>query len=451
MINKLFLKLRKEDRLRLIVQRLPVFLKRFIRFTLDKKFRKYNSLFGLPECYVKWIAPNLSFYVYWLAWPLYFLLMKKRVSFLVNIISHSVGHVSAELDWFFRRLYLGEIESGRRYVVVWPQSEVAYGAVKIFGKRFYKFISNDILYMFLLPLTMKYTALRLDCSLSAVDNYSVRIKNYGMKILPIFKLGYRPFEEVLGRWVDYFAAREKTNEVNPLKILKSISPALKKFLGKASKKYAVIQIKDVAGNGTAIPTDPVSYLTTIKYLLEEGCSVVFAGREKMPKSFSALGVINYAESEIACFQYDCELIQNAEFVLSSASGFSMVADTCDVPLVCAGQWAPAYLPPGRFTVNVPTLFIDNNKNFRPLVKQVNFFYECRNSNSSILSSLSITTRAPSQIEILEATKEALRLKHDFKPRTGLQIKFQELGNSSTLAVSQSRVSQYFIEKYELLL
>jgi hypothetical protein len=449
MINKLLSKLKKEDKLRLIVRRLPVFLKRFIRFTLDKKFRNYNSLFGLSECYVKWVAPNLSFYIYWLAWPLYFVFMKKRVSFLVNTHSHSVGHVSAELDWFFRRLYLGELESDRRYVVVWPQSEVAYGAVKIFGKRFYKFISNDILYMLLLPLTMRYAALRTDCSLSMVDNSSARTRNYGTKIFPIFKLGYRPFEEVVGKWAENLVVRGKTNEVTPLKIFESISPMLKKFLGKASKKYAVIQIKDVAVNGTATPTDPVSYLATIKYLLEEGYGVVFAGREIMPKSFSDLNVINYSESEIACFQYDCELVQNAEFVLSSASGFSMLADVLDVPLVCAGQWALAYLLPGRFTVNVPTLFIDNNKNFWPLVEQVKFFYERRDSYSPILSS--ITTRSPSQLEILEATKEVLRLKHDFKPRTGLQIKFQELGNSLNLAVSQSRISQYFIEKHALLI
>lgn len=449
MTSNFISRLKRNEKLRAIARKLPEDLRHSIFYVFYGKFRKYNSILGVPRFYKEWVAPNLSFYIYWLAWPIAFILKRRKISFLVNNISNSPGHVSCELDNFFRNLYLGKLDASKRYAVVWPCSEVAHGAKEIYSKKFVNFTVSDVLYAAILPLTMRYSELRTDCSLSGVDESLLNCKKYVTNLLPILKQGVRPYEDVWKRYFDYFLIRAQTNGFTPLKIGGLVSSELNEFLGDAKKKYALIQIKTHAVNATATPTDPYSYVETIEYLTREGFKVVFAGRETMPNQFKDLGVMNYAESEIASFRHDLELVQNAKFVLSSGSGFGMMPDTMEIPLVYANQWSFACPAPGRYTVTLPALFRDSSGQLWSFKDQIAYFYDRKDSVSPIPSALNV--RPASALEILEATKEAINLGQDFKPKTELQKNFQALRKTAPLAVAESRVSQHFIEKFRCLM
>lgn len=449
MASNFLSRLKNNRKLLAIARKLPQTLKQLIYFTFDAKFRRYNSIVGVPRFYKEWVAPNLSFYVYWLGWPIVLILKYTKISFLVNNISNSPGHVSSELDYFLRSLHLGRLDASKRYVVIWPRSEVAHGAKAIYRGKFANFIVSDVLYAVTLPLTMRYPELRTDCSLSAVDESLLRCKKYGFNLLPLLRQEVRPFEEIWKRYFAYFLVRSQTSGLTPMKNCEPMSSELREFLGEAKNKYALIQIKTHAVNATATPTDPYSYVETIKYLMTEGIKIVFAGREAMPNQFKELGVLNYAESKIASFQHDLELVQNANFVLSSASGFGWLVDTMGIPLVYANQWSFACPAPGRYTVMVPALFRDSTGQPWSFKDQISYFYDRKDSVSPIPSSSNV--RSASALEILKATKEAMDLGQSFKPKTVLQQNFQTVRKTAPLAVAESRVSQHFIEKFKCLM
>src|SRR5438876_5698956 len=116
MASKLISRVKEDRKLLAIARKLPEELTHLILYILDKKFRKYNSVFGVSRFYKEWIAPNLSYYVYWLARPIALILKQKKISFFVSNISHSPGQVSLEFDYFFKNLYVGKLEDSTRYV-----------------------------------------------------------------------------------------------------------------------------------------------------------------------------------------------------------------------------------------------------------------------------------------------------------------------------------------------
>lgn len=121
----------------------PVFIIHLLRFTIEQKYRSNHSFLRVPKLYVNWIAPNVAVYLSWILWPVYIVMKKSRLNFLVNNISVSPGHVVCELGWFFRRIEVGELPRDRRYVVVWPRSEVSCYAAEVYRDRFYAFIASD--------------------------------------------------------------------------------------------------------------------------------------------------------------------------------------------------------------------------------------------------------------------------------------------------------------------
>jgi len=215
---------------------------------------------------------------------------------------------------------------------------------------------------------------------------------------------------------------------------------------KNSKKYVVIQIKDIVGNGTAKSIDPYSYVDSIVFFQAAGYKIIFAGREKMPELFSDFDVINYSEWQFSSFFYDLQLVYNAELVISSASGFSYLADTMQIPLVYTNQWNFVCPPAGLYTVIVPTLFMHNQDKPWKFTDQIDYFYQRKDSNTAIPESLN--PRNASSAEILEGAKEALALKRQFKAMSSLQKDFHALFPTTPLEMADSRISQFFIEKFK---
>lgn len=432
----------------------PDFIIHLLQFTIERKYRSNHSFFRVPKFYVNWIAPNVAVYLSWILWPAYIIMKKYKLNFLINNISNSPGHVICELDWFFRRIEAGELSCDQRYVVVWPRSEVSRYAAEVYKDRFYVFIASDFVYCLLLPLIMRYADITVDCGISV---FNLTLQKYqGVKASKITRINRmiprilpRPYVDVWSRISSYYSLRVRTHEFYPMKPRNVMSIDLSNFLGKAVTKYAVIQIKTFAVNATAVVTDPSTYLEAIKFLKDKGYTLVFAGREEMPEEFQFFGMLNYAEWDKANFRYDLELIAESNFVLSSGSGFTMFADTMDIPLVASNSWHLAVLQPSRFCVTVPTLLNGEDGNLMRFRDQIDLFYSRGESNSPPPQSMK--PRVAASDEILEATKEALSLKECFHSRSKLQDQFKVLKQGSPLFVAESRISQHFIERFKYLL
>uniref|UniRef100_UPI0040475335 TIGR04372 family glycosyltransferase n=1 Tax=Bacteroidota TaxID=976 RepID=UPI0040475335 len=434
-----------KEELIVIVRKFPFFIKHTIHFILEKKFRRYHNFFKIPDIYVKWVAPNLAFYVYWIFYPFFYLLRKKNIFILINNISNSPGHVILELDYCLRATKLNNGSNINKYCVIWPRSEVAHGAEVAYGKYFSKFYVSDLLYIFILPFVIRFELLGVDFSLSNQNKSLSNCQNLGFRFLPILKEGQREFDMIFEKICFYYDLWQKTSGFFTMKTDIPMDLVLSEFLGGDSKDYSVIQIKDIAGNGTAEPTDPNSYLDVIGFFQKSGYKVIFAGREKMPDVFKEYGVINYSEWDKSSFLYDLQLIENASIVVSSASGFGNIPAAMEIPVVYTNQWAFNSPASGRFTVTIPALFRNQFNEPWKFVDQIKYFYDRNDSNSAVPKCLN--ARNAEGIEILEAVKEALDLKNDFKLKSELQCKFQSLFPGTPLAFAESRISQHFIEKF----
>ncbi len=205
-------------------------------------------------------------------------------------------------------------------------------------------------------------------------------------------------------------------------------------------KIAVIQIKTIAITGTALPTDPETYIDTINYLKNNDYFIVFAGREKMPKIFYSYDVFNYSESNYANFYNDLLLIKFASIIISSASGFANIAATFNKPLVYSNQWNFVCPPAGNKTITVPCLFRYNNGVEWKFKDQIDYFKSIQDHNTKIPEALN--PRNANGIEILNSLLEVLNL--DNESISIEQNLFKNLFKNYPIYYSQSQVSKYFL-------
>jgi putative glycosyltransferase (TIGR04372 family) len=432
----------------------PNFIIHLILFVTEKRYRDNHSLLGVPRLYFKWIAPNVAVYFSWILSPAYLKIKKANLFFLINNISFSPGHVVSELDWFFRRIEIGELPSDRHYVVIWPRSEVARYTRDVYRGRFHAFIVSDFMYCVLLPIIMRYPDITVDCGLSTMNltlgkhqsekSCAIARKNrLSARILP------RSYMEVWDRHASCYALKGRAQGFNPMKPGDSMSVELAEFLGESVAKYAVIHIKTQAYNATAVETDPLTYLRAIALLVNEGYGIVFAGREQMPEIFQSLGVLNFAEWKKANFRYDLELIAGSGFVLSAGSGFGMLPATMDIPMVYCNSWHLVTPLHSHLSVTLPTLLHGEDGDLMRFCDQIDFFYSRGESGSPPPQFMK--PRNATSTEILEAVKEALSLKKCFCNPSSLQNQYKSLRPGSPLFVAESRISQYFIEHFKNLL
>lgn len=454
-MKAIYLRLKSNAKLKeFVVAYSPQFIIHFVLYCFDSKTRMFSAPIQVPTWYESWLAPKIAMYFCWLLWPLYNFFKWQNFIFIINNISTSPGHMAVELDWMLRDIaYKGEVESNR-YIVIWPQSEVAHGAAKEYASNtFPTYIVSTFLYIVALPFFMRFEDLVRDYGLSSQELHKIRknhSKNY-MKISQI-KSSTREFSEVWLRYQAYYLLRNITSDNFPLKQNFEMDDELRDFIGIENiEKYALIQIKTSIVNGTLLPTDPSTYVPAINFLKESGCKLIFIGREKMPSIFKEQGLINYSEWCGSTFSRDLQLVAKARLGITSASGFANLFDLMRIPLVYSNQWNFLCPPPGRSTVFLPTLLGDSfTQKLWPFRKQIEFFYQERRSDFSGGVPLELIVQNVSGFELLEATKEALALENNYVEKSQLQKKFQLESGNSILSLLESRISQNFIEKYEML-
>jgi putative glycosyltransferase (TIGR04372 family) len=437
----------KIEKLKSIVRRLPLPIKHSIHYVLEPKFRKYNNFFRPPKGVKNFAAHNAAYYLYWVSYPLYLYLRSRDYKFLINNISNSPGQIVPELDYLLRRHRSG---SKKKFIAIWPRSEVAMGAKIAYEKYFYKIIISDILFALILPFLIRFNKITVDSANSLVDVSFSSAKVNSILGAPFYTMGQRSFEDAWAIAAEYNKLKGEQEDYLPIAEIdspeyRSTHQVLLSIIG--HKEYAVIQLKDVAGNGTALAIDPVTYVASIKYLKSIGLNIVFGGREKMPNLFKEFGVINYSEDLKNNFYMDLILVKNAKIVISSASGFGNLPGAMNIPLVYANQWNFICPAPGKFTVLVPALF--KNNNLWKFNEQIDYFYKRRDSNTKISNNIGVVNA--SEADILSAVKEALLLKDDFIRESYLQEKFRQKTKGTPFYHLDSRISKSFIEKYSELM
>ena len=407
-------------------------IRRIFRSCTDSSFRSNWGFCHPPAGWHENISPVLARQIYWIFRPLAQFFKSKNYLFSINNTSTSTGHVYAELDYALRQHYLGIIPRDSIVIFLWPKSPIANGFSRAILPHNFKLILNGFGHILIYPLLLRYKFLSFDSGLSDT--------NHGMNHTAADRLSYK---KVYEKYRSYHHLIGLTSGYYPLKSFQpeGIPENLKNFIG--SERYVVLQIKDTAGNASFKPTDPESYVAVISKLRATDVKVIFAGREKMPTRFSQLGVLDYANSKVATPTNDFFLVRGATAVLSSGSGFSMIADTLGVPILIVNVWNFLWAGSSR-TLVIPsvlsvsekdltfdaqlsmTMSVGQNLPFTKFAKQIN----CRDASGD---------------QILSAWFELFAaIEADEWCDTPLQQKFRNTVGPTAVSVAKSRVADTFL-------
>jgi putative glycosyltransferase (TIGR04372 family) len=233
------------------------------------------------------------------------------------------------------------------FFIIWPQSPVANVFRNIKTPENFNVIINSLLYVIIYPLLIRYPKITFTASISDWDH---AINSTKLNKSDLFKFRYAEWYKLLAKTPNYYPVAS----FHPRGLPKVLSDVI------GSSRYVVIQVKDLPVNASYLPTNPDTYLDTLKKIRSEGYKIVFAGREKFPRCFGDLGIIDYANSDLASPENDYYLVRGAYAVLSSASGFGLIAETLGIPLLQVNCWN--YLWQGGFkTLILPSVLHTSNR------------------------------------------------------------------------------------------
>tara|TARA_B100000315_G_scaffold244048_1_gene268121 strand:- start:2748 stop:3995 length:1248 start_codon:yes stop_codon:yes gene_type:complete len=410
-----------------------------------------------------------------------------NICFLVNI-SDGVGHILIEPENFLMKLHLGEIEVSKRYIFIKKPHYLSDTIITLYGHKFWLAISNTLLYNLVLPITLRYTDITLDCGLSRLKWQTFgkilpRTLRYGDITLDsslwrskwqsvdksdydwfLFKDSPRPGfcgrviskNENLHGWSNYFKRRKMCANYLPMKdeikehdILPN-NELLDLLIGN-TEKIALIHLRTNLGNAAARLTDPLTYLDTLAYLTDMGYQMIFVGREKMPDVFRPYGLIDYPRSGVATFKNDIILFNLADIVITAASGICFLAACYGTPLVYLNGWHIFRPPYSKDCVIVPALVKNNSGKFLTFIEQWKLYYSI-DEVAEVFPSTHYKGRDASSDEILEATKELFSLNESFKERSEIEERFMKIVETEIglLSSLESRWSHYFLTKHSNL-
>jgi putative glycosyltransferase (TIGR04372 family) len=392
------------------------------------------------------IAPFIAKYMPFLLWPAYKFFSAMNIRFVVNV-SDGTGHITPELDNFFRKYHLGEIDRKKKYVFVRKESIFSPACVRLYRHKFWWAVCNDFIYHLTLPVTIRFKDILLDSGISrgkwqldANGNYKAH--GDGQTFLHLIDK-----KTALGVCEEWFRRRRETADYYPLREADFDFSEINSLVGTDLSKLALVHIKSEVMNATAQAIDPETYLESLAYLKECGYKLVFAGREKMPESFKKFGMINYSESPVASFKNDLALFKAAQITMTGAGGIGYLAACMDTPNLYLNSWHIKSAGLSRRSVCIPALI--KRKSEQEFVKypEQNLLYIGTKDQEGpeVFPQEIFQARNASSDEILEGIKELVtRVKNNDFEWTPIQKRFSALLNSDM------RISDHFLKKWEKL-
>ncbi len=394
------------------------------------------------------IALGIVFIFYWFIYPIARIIELQRIRFIWNM-ADGTGHIIPELDNFFRQQLLHELDPALRYVLIRPRNSFSSACIKKYGHIFAFARVSNMLYDLILPVVLAHPILAHDIATSRLRWQFPIHRTYDISKpwQTYLYITTKEEQDVLN--TNWCERRYKTADIFPLYQFNKIkNKELDVFLGNDTRPLCLIHIKTSAMNATAQPTDVKTYVKTIRFLMNAGNRIVFVGREKMPEDFSDLGVLNYSQSSIATFFNDIDLFSRAKMAIISGSGINWLAGCYGIPYIYINYWHITKAPPEKLCVTIPTLMRKKGEQTYLTVKeQIEIYYSTEDKHTELFPHTSHESRNASGEEILHATQELLELVDDYKNSSAEQKKINVTSGSELLAISQSRISSYFIEKH----
>lgn len=379
----------------------------------------------------------------------------------------SPGHMIAELDNFLRMRHLGEIDNNCNYLAITHKSVL--GLPEIIAETFHKtfnsksriqIISNDELNKFASEIHLLRPEMVVDVGVSHFKN--ALASEIDRKKARLMHLAGRPqmltwiitHEMLANCTLQYFRRRYESRDYCPFADIPDLSPELRQLVGD-NNKIALIHIRSndrgtgISGNaGTR--TDPESFHPTLAYLRDSNFTIVKIGREPYPHEWRRFSVINYSESGLQNYKNDLFLLKSAKFIMIDASGFGVLSDILETPMVYYGVWHLGYPFASPNCVTLPTLMRDKSTGrLLRFGEQLHYFKElpeywergdCMNFPKDTYEE-----RKPTAAELLASAQEAIALGTNPTPRSPTQERFVDLDRKGFFAHIRSRISQQLLD------
>lgn len=322
--------------------------------------------------------------------------------------------------------------------------------MKHYGKYFWFAKASYLIYELLLPLTIRFKDITLDCGLSGLQ---WQLDDRGKYIRPIPGQNYLNLlllPQLTQLWNRYFQIRTATKDYHPLVVPQIRWDGLAALLGDPSRKRVLIHIKERKANATAAVTDPHSYLEMLQYLYSKNLQLVFVGREKMPLCFRDFSVINYSESPLADFEHDIAIFQSCQMAIIGGSGIAYLADCYNKPYLYMNSWHIGTPVFSQSAIILPSLLRKKTGEFLLFQEQIDHFLTTQ-PDGTVPSFGNYVSRNATSDEILSAVCELESLIETPSPKTPLQESVRKMGKEMPLYFAASRFSESFLKKHQHLL
>ncbi len=384
-------------------------------------------------------------------------LLEARNGKLIGNIAHeAVGHLLPEFDNFQCMKALGEVSADGFHLYLGPRMERTEAIAELYGGAL---CSGYILTDYALEMARSISHFRpdlvADVGVSSDKMAPIPGRTDTCGLRPEGYFDYISTNAALEEdFAAYYRRKRATGSKNFMARNFEMSAELDDLIGAGGKRLALVQHKEIGlggyhSTGVAESTDPQTYVPALEYLLDQGLHPVHVGREPYPDCYRRLGVVDYANSPLASFRNDFALFANADVAIMGSSGVNWFAELMGMPFVIANTWSlnmPAYSP---HCVVVPTLAKDRESGEYCSIREL---FDFRNRTGVYFPTEHFQPVNCDGDDILEATREALKLGNEAPPFSAQQQIYDDISSTHPCSrESQIRLSAAFAERYEALL
>ncbi len=387
---------------------------------------------------------------------------KNRYKILTNILFNgSPGAQIAELDYFLRKYWCGDVPRDGKYLWIQSRTHLTRTLAEVYGSHFRQYNLDMLAYSEIFQAASKVTRMMPELG---VDVGVTQVKSSVMSrdnifVVPVGDGTYYSTtnDAVMQTYRDYYRLHAATLDFDPWTPARpAIDGPLADLMGGNLDRVAVVHFRTTTGNaGLVIP--PETMFPALGYLRDCGFTVVKGGTEAYPPEFKRFGVVNYSDSDLRCYRNDLAMLTHCKLALINSSGLENIVDLMRIPLVSFARWHLTLGPFSRTGVIVPTLLYHPTRGTplsfaeqmlvfrtRPEFGECNFF-------TWSFPEEEFKARNPQPDEILAAVQEAIALGEGPRPISPLQERFNRLDQNGLLPLMQSRVSEFFLNRFQDLL
>src|SRR5579859_150708 len=394
---------------------------------------------------------------------LYSFLRETKSKLLANMIfSASPGHLIHEMDYFLRQYLAHEIDRETTYYWIQRSGAMPEAMVETYAHHFRKYnlemIADNDMFAMANEVCRMVPEFGINVGLGHIRNSVMSRENTYVQIFHYRLHYYVSNDTVVQTNRHYYQTRTRSGDADPWTDARpAIDGPLADMIGADGlDRIAAIHLRTHSGNaGVALPPDRL--LPTLGFLRDSGYRLVKVGTELTPPEFAGLGIVNYSESPLRNFKNDLAVLTNAKVTLVNTSGLENVADVMNLPCVSYGNWPLSAVPYSKNMVVVPTLLSDPVRNRVLTFPEQMLAYRSKPEQWETgrfvwhVPFEHFDPVPPRADELLAATQEAIQLGQENRPLTDLQARFKQLDSSGLTAVSQARISDYFLQRFANLI